>query len=411
MADKTQSVFRNRNFRLFFIGQFISVFGTWLQTGAQGWLVWKITHSAVALGEATFSFFIASAIVAPFVGVMIDRFGWRIIVNIAQVLGMLQALSLAALFFFGHPQFWQVNVLFVFAGIANAFDHSSKHSELVELVESHQLKDAIPWMTTMINGGQICGMGLAGLLLVWIGAGWLFVTNAASFTGVLITTAMIRDVGRVQQKHEHPLKMILQGTRYTFLDRNISPLVAVLSATIIFGYSFRPVLPAITSVLMHAGPKVYGYLAAISGAGAVIGGMIYLKIGKLFATKTLTVSGCLLLAIGLFAFSLTSTFRMAAASMLFIGICWMLIGNSTRSGIALYAKGEKLGRVQGWMTTVIFGSVAVGGEFSGFVAHHVGLRAVSQISSVVLLAVTAAIAILLKPAAPQQPATVDIPAS
>ena len=192
---------RYRNYRLFFGGQSISLIGTWIQRIATPWLVYHLTDSVVMLGIVGFAGQIPTFLLAPFAGVLTDRWNRYRMLIIAQVLAMIQALMLALLFFTGTIQVWQIVILSVLLGCINAFDIPVRQAFVVEMVEKKEdLGNAIALNSTMVNGARLLGPSIAGILIAAAGEGICFMINGISYLVVILFLVRMRIVPRPANK-------------------------------------------------------------------------------------------------------------------------------------------------------------------------------------------------------------------
>src|ERR1700733_8558552 len=183
---------RHRNFQLFFSGQLISLIGTWMQSVAQSWLVYRMTGSALLLGSVGFASQVPVFLFAPLGGIAADRFNRRHIVIATQIAAMVLAFILAALTLFHKIQVWHVFVLASLLGIVNAFDIPGRQSFLVDMVGKEDLMNAIALNSSMFNGARVIGPAVAGILVAKIGEGWCFFANAVSYIAVIIGLLLMR---------------------------------------------------------------------------------------------------------------------------------------------------------------------------------------------------------------------------
>ena len=182
---------RHRNFQLFFSGQLISLIGTWMQSVAQSWLVYRLTGSALLLGSVGFASQIPVFLFAPLGGLTADRVNRRHIVISTQMASMLLAFVLAALTLSHRVQVWHVFVLASLLGVVNAFDIPGRQSFLVDMVGREDLMNAIALNSSMFNGARVIGPAIAGILVARIGEGWCFFANAVSYIAVIIGLSVI----------------------------------------------------------------------------------------------------------------------------------------------------------------------------------------------------------------------------
>ncbi len=183
---------RHRNFQLFFGGQLISLIGTWMQTVAQSWLVYKLTGSGLLLGAVGFSSQIPVFLIAPIGGITADRVNRQRIVIATQTVSMLLAFVLAALTLTGKIQVWHVFVLAALLGVVNAFDIPGRQSFLVDMVGKEDLMNAIALNSSMFNGARVIGPAVAGVLVARLGEGWCFFANAVSYIAVIVGLLLMK---------------------------------------------------------------------------------------------------------------------------------------------------------------------------------------------------------------------------
>src|SRR5919205_315545 len=183
---------RHRNFRLFFSGQLISLIGTWMQTVAESWLVYRLTGSSLLLGSVGFAGQIPVFLLAPLGGIVADRQNRHRVVIATQVASMLLAFVLAVLTLTGTVKVWQIFVLASLLGVVNAFDVPGRQSFLVDMVGKEDLMNAIALNSSMFNGARIIGPAIAGILVAKIGEGWCFFANAVSYLAVIAGLLMMK---------------------------------------------------------------------------------------------------------------------------------------------------------------------------------------------------------------------------
>src|SRR5271156_132368 len=205
---------RHRNFQLFFSGQLISLIGTWMQSVAQSWLVYRLTGSALLLGAVGFASQVPVFLFAPLGGIAADRFNRRHIVIATQTAAMVLAAILAALTLFHKVQVWHVFVLASLLGIVNAFDIPGRQSFLVDMVGKEDLMNAIALNSSMFNGARVIGPAIAGILVAKIGEGWCFFANAVSYIAVIIGLLMMRVQTRERAAMASPLEHMMEGFRF-----------------------------------------------------------------------------------------------------------------------------------------------------------------------------------------------------
>ncbi len=181
----TLRALRHRNFQLFIGGQMISLIGTWMQTVAESWLVYRLTGSPLLLGAAGFASQFPVFLVAPLGGIAADRFNRQRLVIATQISSMILAAIFATLTLTGVVRVWHIFVLAALLGVVNAFDIPARQSFLVDMVGKEDLMNAIALNSSMFNGARIIGPAIAGILVAKIGEGWCFFANSASYIAVI----------------------------------------------------------------------------------------------------------------------------------------------------------------------------------------------------------------------------------
>src|SRR5579863_2797933 len=177
VGSNTLRALRHRNFQLFFAGQLVSLIGTWMQSVAQSWLVYRLTGSSLLLGLVGFASQIPVFLLAPIGGVVADRYSRHRIVIATQTSAMVLAFILSALTLLGHIRVWQIMLLASLLGLVNAFDIPARQAFVVEMVHSEDLINAIALNSSMVNGARILGPAIAGVTVAAIGEGWCFFSN------------------------------------------------------------------------------------------------------------------------------------------------------------------------------------------------------------------------------------------
>src|SRR5947209_7413817 len=184
--------FRHRNYQLFFSGQLISLVGTWMQSVAESWLVFRLTGSPALLGLSSFASQIPVLLLATIGGTVADRSDRRRIIITTQTLSMIMPLVLAALTFTGRVRVWHVFTLAACLGVVNAFDIPARQAFLVEMVGREDLINAIALNSSMVNGARVVGPAIAGLLVAAVGEGWCVLLNGVSYLAVIAGLLMMK---------------------------------------------------------------------------------------------------------------------------------------------------------------------------------------------------------------------------
>lgn len=389
------SSFRHRNYQLWFIGQLVSVVGTWMQIIAQGWLVYEISHSEFALGLVGFASAIPVLFVSPWGGVVVDRVPKQVLLVTTQSVSMILAFILAALSFTHTVQVWHIVLLAVIIGVVNSFDSPARQAMVVDMVAREDVANAIALNSTIYNGARVIGPAIGGLLLASLGASWCFLINGFSFLAVIGSLLAMKFPAITHKITQvHPWEQFLEGLHYARQHREIIALLGLTAVFTMFGTAYSSILPAFIDQVLHAGAAVYGTINTCIGAGAVVAALLIAQYGG-FGKRGLILTGANLLypiVLAVFAFN-----NIVAISMLlsfFLGAGFMLLLNSINSLLQLRVEDHMRGRVMSLYTICIFGLSPFGTLGIGAAAEIIPMSITIAISA--LLTLVLAVLILLK---------------
>ena len=261
---------RHRNFQLFFSGQLISLVGTWMQTVAQSWLVYRLTGSGLKLGAVGFASQIPVFLFAPLGGIVADRINRKHIVIATQVASMLLAFILAALTLTHTVQVWHIFVLAALLGVVNAFDIPGRQSFLVDMVGKDDLMNAIALNSSMFNGARVIGPAIAGVLVARLGEGWCFFANGASYLAVIAGLLLMRlnAPARVSAKTS-PWEHMAEGFRFVNRTAPIRALMLLLAVVSMTGMPYVVLMPIFADKILRGGGQEFASLIGSHDLGAV----------------------------------------------------------------------------------------------------------------------------------------------
>jgi len=365
---------RYRNYRLFFMGQSISLVGTWMQRIALPWLVYSITDSAFLLGLVGFASQIPTFLLAPFAGVLIDRWNRYTILIVTQILAMIQSFILAFLFFNNSIEVWHIVVLSIFLGCINAFDMPARQSFTVDLIENREdLGNAIALNSSMFNAARLLGPSLAGILIALTGEGICFLVNGISYIFVLAFLFMMkikRDEVKVQ--HTHVLHGIKEGFNYTFGFKPISYIILLLALVSLVGMPYTVLIPVFAKNILHGGPHTFGFLMGASGIGA-LSAAIYMASRKsvLGLGKVVPIFAAFF-GLGLILFSLSHFFILSMILMAVTGFGMIMQMTSSNTILQTVVDDDKRGRVMSFYTMAFMGTAPFGSLMAGASANYIG---------------------------------------
>ena len=365
---------RSRNYRLFFIGQGISLIGTWMQQVAMSWLVYSLTNSAFLLGVVSFSGLICSFVVAPFAGVLVDRWNRHRILLVTQSLAMVQALILAVVVLTNQAAVWNLVVLSMALGTVNAFDMPTRESFVVEMVEDREdLANAIALNSSLFNSARLIGPAVAGLLVATIGEGLCFLINGLSFIAVIACLLGMKLLPR-ETAVEHPdfLKGMKEGVVYSFGFPPIRYIILLLTFSSLVAMPYAVLLPVFAKDVLHGEASTLGFLTAGVGIGALVGA-IYMASRKnvLGLGKIIVLAGALF-GVGLILVSFTRVLWLSMLTMSLAGFGMVSMMASCNTFLQSIADDDKRGRVMSIYVMAFMGLSPFGSLLYGGLANVIG---------------------------------------
>ena len=365
----------HRNFRLFFIGQGISLVGTWMQNVGEGWLILTLTNSPFYVGLTAALSSLGVLLFSLYAGVVADRVDKRRVIIFMQLAFMIEAFTVAILVWTGVIAVWQVLVLATVLGIASAFDIPMRQSFIVEMVGKDDLMNAIALNSSLFNGARVIGPAIAGVLIGAVGIAWCYFLNGLSYIAVIAGLLMMRlpPVARPPRTTSswHGFREVLS---YLKSDRRIRALMMLTAILSVFGFPYIAMMPVFARDVLHRGAAGYGALTSSIGIGAVIGALgIALASARIRARGRLMLVGGTAFGILLILFSAS---RVLALSMVLLALagCAMIVNNSITNTLLQTAAPDHLrGRIMGFYSFVFVGMAPFGAFLFGLVAEHVGV--------------------------------------
>jgi MFS family permease len=376
-STRLQIIFRSfqyRNYRLFFLGQGISLIGTWMQRIAMPWLVYHITGSVFLLGVVGFAGQIPTFILAPFAGVLTDRWNRYYVLIVSQIVAMLQAFVLTWLYYAGTIAVWHIVVLSVIMGIFNAFDVPSRQAFVVDLVERKEdLGNAIALNSLMFNGARLIGPSVAGVLLASAGEGICFLINTISYLFVIASLIFMKVPSREKVKSTtHIFKDMKDGFNYAFGFGPIKHLILLLAVVGLMTMPYTVLMPVFAKEILHGGSHTFGFLMGAAGFGALLGGLYLAARKTILRLGRLVPFAAALSGIGLIAFSLSRYFPLSMLLMVIAGLGMMLHTASSNTILQTIVDEDKRGRVMSFYTMAIMGTAPFGSLMAGWLAKIIG---------------------------------------
>ena len=363
---------RHRNFQLFFSGQLISLIGTWMQSVAQSWLVYRLTGSALLLGSVGFASQIPVFLFAPLGGITADRFNRRHIVIGTQATSMLLAFILAVLTLSGKVQVWHIFILASLLGIVNAFDIPGRQSFLVDMVGKEDLMNAIALNSSMFNGARVIGPAVAGILVAKIGEGWCFFANAVSYIAVIIGLLMMRVHSPARASNASPFEHMMEGFRFVERTAPIRALLLLLGLVSLVGMPYVVLMPIFADQILHGGAQGLGILMGATGVGALLGALTLAFREGVKGLGRWVAWCCAGFGASLVIFSLSHKFWVSVILLLPVGYTIMLQMACSNTLIQVMVPDALRGRVMAVYSMMFMGMAPIGALLGGALAEHLG---------------------------------------
>ena len=363
--------FQHRNYRLYFVGQTVSLVGFWMQAIAQAWLVYRLTDSPLLLGLVGFAGQVPMLLVTPFAGVLADRLPRRGILFFTQAAMMVCAVVFAVLAVSDAIEVWHIVLIAFLSGIANAFDVPTRQSFTVELVGRADLPGAIALNSIMFNAARLVGPALAGVLVAAIGEGWCVALNAVSYVAVIVSLAMVKVEPQPAREPSHPLSDLKAGFEYVTTHPAIRSMLLLLALSSLFGTSYLTLMPVFARDVLHGSSDLLGYMMSAVGAGALVGAVVTSRI----SSSHMRLVPCLASALfgaALAAFALSEMIWLSLLLLVPAGFGMMSMGVATNTLIQGIVADAMRGRVMAYYVMSFIGIVPVSSLLAGWISHEVG---------------------------------------
>jgi MFS family permease len=371
--QETFIALKHYNYRLWFVGQVVSLVGTWMQSTAQGYLIYQITHSPAYLGIVGFVGGAPALLFTLFGGVIADRLPRRRLLVITQSVMMILAFILAVLTFTHVVLPWHIIVLAFLLGVANAFDAPARTSFVLELVDRQSMTNAIALNSTMFNIATVVGPSVAGLTYAAIGPAWCFTLNGVSFIAVIIALLLMR----IKLEPQPPRRAAAwaelgEGIRYVLRNRMILSLIGSVGIVSIFGIGMMNLLPAWATDVLHGDVTTNGWLVSARGFGSLISALMLAYWGTRKLRGKLWTYGAIVMPVTLFIFAWVHWLPLSLVTLLGVGWGFMMVTNNSQAIVQTLVPDVLRGRVMGVYTLIFFGSMPIGSLLAGSVAEWIG---------------------------------------
>jgi MFS family permease len=372
-ARQMVSSLRQRNYRLFFFGQLISVAGTWMQTVAQSFVVLDLTHSGTQLGLTTAARFLPMFLFGPLGGVFADRMDKQRVLYVTQTMSGLLAAVFAVTVGMHTINLPIVYVLAVALGFVNVFDNPARQSFISEMVSADDLPNAVTLNSVAMNMARVFGAALGGVIAAALGLALCFAVNAVSFGAVLISLALMRRGELFPAKRiTKEKRQVRQGLSYVRQSPELLIPLLMIAVVGTLAWEFQVTLPLMATQVFHRGAAAYGLMASVMGAGAVVGGLIS-------AARSRPRARALCLAaigwgIAILAAAAAPNLTLELVTMVFVGYGSITFNSLAKTTLQLAAKPTMRGRVMALWALAWLGSTPIGGPIVGWVGQTIGAR-------------------------------------
>ena len=397
------------NFRIYWIGQCVSLIGTWAQSIGQTWLVLTLTGSPLLLGILGAVQFLPITIFSLFAGVIIDRYPKKKIILMTQFASMILAFTLSALVFTHTVSYEYILILALILGFSNTLDMPTRQAFTIELAGKKDLMNAIALNSATFNLARIIGPAIGAILLASFGAGWCFLLNGFSFLAVIISLLKVKVTPYVRKKvsDNNMLKEVKDGLKYIAREPALLQTILMVLIVGIFVFNFNILIPVFTKNILHQGEKVYGLLMSALGVGSLVGALMVSVKSKSGPKMKILLRSSIMISITFILISFTKTYYYTAVLLVITGIFNIWFSTNANSTLQITTKDEYRGRVMSVYSLVFAGASPIGNMFAGITTNMFGANSSFLLSGVLTLVLIALITLFftLRQQAPSETTT------
>jgi MFS family permease len=382
---------RSRNYRLFFLGQSVSLIGTWMTRIATSWLVYRLTDSALLLGVASFAGQIPAFFLAPIAGVWIDRWNRHRTLVWTQALSMLQSFALAALALTHIINIWSLVFLALLQGLINAFDMPARQSFVIEMIDNRaDLGNAIALNSSMVNGARLIGPAIGGIVIAGVGEGYCFLIDGISYIAVIISLLLMTVRPRaVHKARKRVFDELAEGWRYVTESPAIRSILGMLATVSFIGIPYQVLMPIMAGSVLHGGPHTLGFLMGMSGVGALISAISLALRRTVLGLGRMIAIASALFGLGLIGFGFSRILWVSLLLMLATGFGMMQQMAASNTILQTIVEDDKRGRVMAFYTLSVLGITPIGSLAAGTLAAKIGAPATLILGGCVVAAASA----------------------
>lgn len=373
LGHRTFASLKIRNYRLYFIGQAISLSGRWMQTIALSWLVFTLTGSGTMVGFVTAAQFLPILLFAPLGGLLVDRLSKRRLLILTNLMAGILALVLGALVIVDVTALWVIFLLAFLFGCVTAIDNPARQTFALEMVGKDQLPNAISLNSTQMNMARLIGPAVAGIIITTVGIAPCFIFTGISYGGVLVALGMMR-VEDLKSPSPVPRAkgQLREGFKYVAASPVLRDVLFMLAIIGTFAFEFQVSLPLLAEFTFKEGVRGYSSLMSAMGVGAILGGLVTANRSHIAQGKL--AGAALLFGVAILLVAAAPTLSWAILGMVLVGftsINFTSLGNvilQTESTPAMR------GRVMALWAMAMLGSTPIGGPIVGWIGEHIGAR-------------------------------------
>jgi MFS family permease len=389
--------FHHKNYRLFFAGQLVSLVGTWTQSVAQTWLVYRLTGSPLLLGTVTFCQQVPVFVLATVGGLVADRLSRRSILVVTQASAMTLAFVLAGLTLGGVVKVGHVMILATLLGVVNSFDIPARQSFVVEMVGRDDLMNAVALNSSMVTGARILGPAVAGFAVRAFGEGYCFLLNGMSFVAVIAGLLAMRDLPLPVPAGpgEPTLLRLAEGFRFVSTEKRVRALLVLFGVTALAGMPYSTLMPVFASKTFHGDARTLGFLMGAIGVGALLGALSLASRQRMRGTDTWVNVACGSFGATLVLFGLSNTLWLSIVILVPLGASMMIQVSATNTRIQTMTPDVLRGRVMAVWAMVFMGFAPFGSLLAGWLATRIGPSRTLMIGGAVCMGAACVFSVVL----------------
>ena len=365
---------KHRNFKLFFIGQSISLIGSWMQQIAISWLVYSLSNSVFLLGLIGFLGQLPTLLFAPFAGVIADRHHRHRIIIMTQILAMIQAFILAFLVLSKHVEIWHLIVLSIFLGLISSLDIPVRQSFIIEMLENKEdLSNAIALNSSMVNMAKLVGPSIAGIVIAAAGEGVCFLLNGISYVAVIISLLMMKIKDKELKFSRRPvLHNLKEGFNYAYNFEPIRYILLLLAIVSLTAVPYSILMPVFAKDIFHGGPQTLGFLVAMAGIGAFIGALYLAGRSSVVGLGRILAWASACFGIGIIIFAESRILWLSMILLLGTGFAMIVQAAASNTILQTIVDEDKRGRIMSFYTMAFMGMMPLGSLLAGTLASKIG---------------------------------------